>query len=446
MLTSLPLELSQRPTSNQGQAATNTAEGFHAGFHLELGNEVETLALPVDAIPTVEVEEGAFQKTEAPSEVIDEPELEVPALSVAREKASDTALEKGLSRAVSVLENLQTNNATVDLPRKVPDQALRVLPDAPQLAINVPSGRPAAPEGGTEITQGSQRAAPESPGHSKEMGNAARGPFPLDEDGIAHSRANETAIARTADRAQRDAPPLAWSRVDEKTIPARDALHREGLPHEDTRGRHPSPEPLTRERPTFEKPQPQMQPSVNVLQGGPPAFLQDLKDTKEMASRTPEGVAIGTTPESQRVSVNGASTGALLHGAANQAEGARLVAGQVATSIIQAPGGATEIALNPEELGRVKLSLTATEGAVTLSLLAERPETADLLRRHIDVLSQEFRALGYADITFSFGENGTASEQPGDNGGRAADEPHASEEIIRHTQMRHSNGSIDVRL
>jgi flagellar hook-length control protein FliK len=97
-------------------------------------------------------------------------------------------------------------------------------------------------------------------------------------------------------------------------------------------------------------------------------------------------------------------------------ETARHVATQIAVAITNNPGKSTEIALNPEELGRVRLSLSANDGAITLNVVAERPETQDLLRRHMDLLAQEFRQLGYTSISFSFGEqNGAAhsdSQQP----------------------------------
>lgn len=85
-------------------------------------------------------------------------------------------------------------------------------------------------------------------------------------------------------------------------------------------------------------------------------------------------------------------------------ETARQVATQIATAVTSNQGKTTDIALNPEELGRVKLSITASDGAITLNVLAERPETQDLLRRHMDLLAQEFRQLGYTSISFSFGE------------------------------------------
>ena len=86
------------------------------------------------------------------------------------------------------------------------------------------------------------------------------------------------------------------------------------------------------------------------------------------------------------------------------AETARHAAAQIAVAISNTSGKVTEISLNPEELGRVRLSLSAADGVISLNVLAERPETHDLLRRHMDILAQEFRQLGYTSISFSFGE------------------------------------------
>jgi len=91
-------------------------------------------------------------------------------------------------------------------------------------------------------------------------------------------------------------------------------------------------------------------------------------------------------------------------------ETARQVAHQIAHAVSQGTTKMTEIALNPEELGRVRLSLSAGDGAVSLVILAERPETQDLMRRHIESLAQEFRDLGYEDISFSFGADGQSEE------------------------------------
>lgn len=85
---------------------------------------------------------------------------------------------------------------------------------------------------------------------------------------------------------------------------------------------------------------------------------------------------------------------------------ARSMASQLVEAVRHGPHGSTDVALNPEELGRVRLSLTAQDGVLHVSVLAERPETHDLLRRNIGLLQSDFRALGYTDVAFDFGPGG----------------------------------------
>ena len=78
----------------------------------------------------------------------------------------------------------------------------------------------------------------------------------------------------------------------------------------------------------------------------------------------------------------------------------------VATQLIEVaralPDRPVEITLNPEELGKLRMTVMTSEGAISVSLLAERAETTELLRRHIEILSQEFQALGYShDVRIS---------------------------------------------
>ena len=69
-----------------------------------------------------------------------------------------------------------------------------------------------------------------------------------------------------------------------------------------------------------------------------------------------------------------------------------------------------EIALNPAELGRVRMVLSASDAGITVNILADRPDTLDLLRRNIDDLSKSFADIGYDNIAFSFGQNEQASD------------------------------------
>lgn len=84
------------------------------------------------------------------------------------------------------------------------------------------------------------------------------------------------------------------------------------------------------------------------------------------------------------------------------------------------PDRPVELSLNPEELGRVRLSISAAESGITVHVLAERPETLDLMRRHIDQLAREFQALGYDSINFAFneGQSEQGTTDHGENGGQ----------------------------
>jgi flagellar hook-length control protein FliK len=92
-------------------------------------------------------------------------------------------------------------------------------------------------------------------------------------------------------------------------------------------------------------------------------------------------------------------------------ETARSIAQQLAPQMQKAANGTIELALNPEELGKVKLSLHPTEAGVTLAVTAERPETMDLMRRHIALLEQELRQMGYGSVSFSFGQQSSGQSQ-----------------------------------
>ena len=66
---------------------------------------------------------------------------------------------------------------------------------------------------------------------------------------------------------------------------------------------------------------------------------------------------------------------------AARAEVARAIAGQMAAAVQARPGsGAVEIALNPEELGRVSIVLNGRDDGFYVTIAAERPETLDLMR------------------------------------------------------------------
>lgn len=86
---------------------------------------------------------------------------------------------------------------------------------------------------------------------------------------------------------------------------------------------------------------------------------------------------------------------------------------QIATALATIDNGTIELSLNPEELGRVRLSLSTNEGQVSVSIIAERPETLEAIRRNLDLLSKGLEDAGYATVTYDFGgdtngQNGSA--------------------------------------
>ena len=125
---------------------------------------------------------------------------------------------------------------------------------------------------------------------------------------------------------------------------------------------------------------------------------------------------------------------------------------QLADVVAHMPNRPVEITLSPEELGRVRLTLRVTDTGVVVNLLADRPETLDLMRRNIDQLGHDFAALGYEDIAFSFAGSGADSE-PMDHDTRAeeqlADLSPSSDELpapVEITLTPQASSGLDLRL
>jgi hypothetical protein len=110
----------------------------------------------------------------------------------------------------------------------------------------------------------------------------------------------------------------------------------------------------------------------------------------------------------------GATPGGAVNGLSGPAQpGEHPVLPQMAATLIghlaRRPDGPTEIALAPEELGLVRLTLQPDPGnpeRVVVMLSFERPETMELFRRHADQLSDALRNAGYAQSEIGFGQYG----------------------------------------
>lgn len=94
---------------------------------------------------------------------------------------------------------------------------------------------------------------------------------------------------------------------------------------------------------------------------------------------------------------------------------ARGIAVQIAETVHRAGTRSVDVTLQPEELGRVRISMSSEQGALAVTLQADRPETLDLIRRNIDLFAEELRRLGHGSVGFSFqhGSPGGGGAQPG---------------------------------
>lgn len=120
---------------------------------------------------------------------------------------------------------------------------------------------------------------------------------------------------------------------------------------------------------------------------------------------------------------------------------------QAAEQLLRHPDRSIEISLHPRELGRVHMVLSASDAGMTLTITADRSETLDLMRRHIDQLAQEFRNMGHGDVGFAF-RHGGADRQENHNQGGARIDVLEEAEIAAHlaTPTPGRPSGLDLRL
>jgi flagellar hook-length control protein FliK len=115
--------------------------------------------------------------------------------------------------------------------------------------------------------------------------------------------------------------------------------------------------------------------------------------------------------------------------------------------------GTVEIALSPEELGHLRLTIKTHEGgAVYVHLSADRQDTLDLMRRHVELLAQDMRDLGYGDLNFSFQDKAQRappdfwqSDQPGAGSEAPHGDPgHGAAQAVLRTAF--ADSGLDIRI
>lgn len=153
---------------------------------------------------------------------------------------------------------------------------------------------------------------------------------------------------------------------------------------------------------------PQPVASAPPLLAAQPSALQ-VPDTRTLSSPNADAETTGILRIDSHVTGSIQSTPFT---APHRMELPKHVSRQIAEALQHMPVKPVEISLSPEELGRVRLAVSHSEAGILVSVLAERPETIDLMRRHINSLEAAFQEIGYSDIAFSF----AGGEPSGDDG------------------------------
>lgn len=70
-----------------------------------------------------------------------------------------------------------------------------------------------------------------------------------------------------------------------------------------------------------------------------------------------------------------------------------------------------QIQLAPVELGRVRITMNATESGVQVAILAERPETLELMRKFAVDFEKELMEIGYQNLDMTFSHQQSADNE-----------------------------------
>jgi flagellar hook-length control protein FliK len=182
--------------------------------------------------------------------------------------------------------------------------------------------------------------------------------------------------------------------------------------------------------------------AASALHGDGSVTVADDPDTPLSAQVASEARA-ATTPQAAAPPPIAAHPAALAQGLSRQ----------LAQALTERQGseGVIEIALDPPELGRVRLSFAEAGGTLTLAITADRPETAELMRRHLSLLAQEFQRAGLdapnVDISDRHGGSRNEGRTRADNPGTIlAPGPEAEDRPTPSRSSRGGGEGLDLRL
>lgn len=128
---------------------------------------------------------------------------------------------------------------------------------------------------------------------------------------------------------------------------------------------------------------------------------------------------------------------------------ARPVLHAIAEASVKAQDGTIELRLSPEELGRVRISMSHHDHGMSVVLNVERDDTLNLLRRHASELAAALREAGLGEATIEFTHREQSSSH--DSQRRAAERAFGTlsdtgTEVERPTLRLSADGALDIRM
>lgn len=85
-------------------------------------------------------------------------------------------------------------------------------------------------------------------------------------------------------------------------------------------------------------------------------------------------------------------------------------------------GGSVEIALNPEELGKVRMVVSPAESGGVVHISAERPETLELVQRNLELLRRDLKDAGWSNVAISLADLSLEGSAHQGNAGSGAEQ------------------------
>ncbi len=154
-----------------------------------------------------------------------------------------------------------------------------------------------------------------------------------------------------------------------------------------------------------------------------------------------EEIQFGIKIERQALEVAGAS-----RAAPQAAPVASQITAQLPQMLTKAEKQTVELRLDPPELGRVTIHLTTNDQQVTATVIAERVDTVDLMRRHAELLTATLARAGFSQANLSFeqgqNQNGRDESEPFQGIARLSESENATPEPT----LNGLDGRLDIRL